>query len=94
MEYKPRRKINYNKIDEFINDETICKKTKYNIKNHDKIKEYNRQYYLMNRDKIIKAISENNKINKERHCEYSKKSKRNKKLLSSQNIINNNNIDI
>jgi len=93
MEYKPRRKINYDNIDQYVNDETICKKTKYNIKNHDKIKEQNHQYYLKNKEKIIKAVIENNKKNKERHYEYNKKSRINKKLLS-QNIINNNNIDI
>jgi len=84
MEYKPRRKIDYDKIDEIIKDETICKKTMYNIKNHDKIKEYNRNYYLMNRAKLIKAISDNNKKNKERHCEYNKKSKMNKMIKNEQ----------
>jgi len=88
--FKPRRKITSDNIVEILNDENISPSTKYNILHRDHLKELNHQYYLKNRERIIKATTENNRINNVRHNEYNKKSKLNAR--NRLKLINNSNI--
>jgi len=87
MSYKPRTKITADNINEILNNENTPRSTFYGRKNWDHTQEYNRQYYLKNKAKLIKANAENNKIHRDRHNEYNKRYRLNllNKLISIKN---------
>jgi len=80
MNYKPRKKITPDNLEEVLNSKDTPKSTLYSRKHFEHVREINRLYYLKNREKIIQATTENNRLNKDRHYEYEKRYKLNKKI--------------
>jgi len=87
MSYKPRTKITADNINEILNSENTPVSTFYHRKNWEHVKEYYRQYYLKNKEKLIKAMVEHKKLNRDIYNEYNRRHRLN--LRNKLQLVNN-----